>query len=52
MSRVAIIIPTYNRADLIGETIESALAQTYKDALPELASPKTWAETFEDSLAQ
>ena len=28
------------------------LAQTYKDALPELASPKTWAETFEDSLAQ
>ena len=26
------------------------LAQTYKDALPELASPKTWAATFEDSL--
>ena len=26
------------------------LAQTYKDALPDLASPKTWAATFEDSL--
>jgi galactofuranosylgalactofuranosylrhamnosyl-N-acetylglucosaminyl-diphospho-decaprenol beta-1,5/1,6-galactofuranosyltransferase len=26
------------------------LAQTYKDALPDLASPKTWAETFEESM--
>ncbi len=26
------------------------LSQTYKDALPELSSPKTWAQTFEESL--
>jgi glycosyltransferase involved in cell wall biosynthesis len=26
---VSIIIPTYNRADLIGETLESVIAQTY-----------------------
>ena len=26
------------------------LSQRYKDALPELASPKMWAETFEESL--
>lgn len=28
---VSIIIPAYNRADLIGETLESFLAQTYKN---------------------
>jgi glycosyltransferase involved in cell wall biosynthesis len=28
---ISIIIPTYNRAGLIGETIESFLAQTYED---------------------
>ncbi|SHH38669.1 glycosyltransferase family 2 protein [Winogradskyella jejuensis] len=28
---VSIIIPSYNRADLIGETIESIIAQTYKN---------------------
>lgn len=28
---VSIIIPTYNRADLIGETLDSILAQTYQN---------------------
>lgn len=31
MARVAIIIPTYNRASLIGEAIESALSQRFRD---------------------
>lgn len=31
MPRVSVIIPTYNRAHLIEETLESALAQTYPD---------------------
>ena len=29
-SFVSVIVPTYNRADLISETIESILNQTYK----------------------
>jgi glycosyltransferase involved in cell wall biosynthesis len=31
MPRVSVIIPTYNRADLIGETVESVLNQTFDD---------------------
>ena len=31
MPRVSVIIPTYNRADLIGETVESVLSQTFDD---------------------
>jgi glycosyltransferase involved in cell wall biosynthesis len=31
MPRVSVIIPTYNRADLIGEAIESVVNQTYDD---------------------
>src|SRR5262245_27326295 len=31
MPRVSVIIPTFNRADLIGETVESVLSQTFDD---------------------
>ena len=31
MPLVSIVIPTYNRADLIGETIQSVIDQTYKN---------------------
>ena len=30
-SLISIIIPTYNRASLIGETLDSVKAQTYKN---------------------
>lgn len=32
-SFISVIVPTYNRADLISETIKSILNQTYKKML-------------------
>ena len=31
MPRVSVIIPSYNRADLLAETLDSLIAQTYPD---------------------
>jgi len=31
MPKVSVIIPTYNRAHLVGRAIQSVLDQTYKD---------------------
>ena len=31
MPKISVVIPTYNRADLISETLDSVLAQTYRD---------------------
>ena len=31
MARISVIIPAYNRAHLISQTIDSLLAQTYQD---------------------
>jgi len=31
MPRVSVVIPTYNRADLVGRSIDSVLAQTHRD---------------------
>jgi glycosyltransferase involved in cell wall biosynthesis len=31
MPKVSVVIPAYNRADLIGETLDSVLAQTFRD---------------------
>ena len=31
MSKVSVVMPTYNRADLVGRAVESVLNQTYQE---------------------
>jgi glycosyltransferase involved in cell wall biosynthesis len=55
MPRVSVIIPTYNRADLLGDAIASVMAQSYQDfevIVADDGSTDQTAEVMADAIAR
>jgi|GEM_PF-6777373 len=53
MDKVSIIIPTYNRARLIGETLDSILEQTYQNwecIVVDVKRKRAWGKSFLSTL--